>query len=312
MHKALICSLTGLFVALSTAAADKADDIKSWRSCSSMTGPVATIGEQQKRGGEAAAAAINAAGGHGAQYQDHSQGRQQPAIPKQAVRPVAESLWCRRSIRRPGHFCSEVSIPASDVYADNNVLMMSPASSNPALTGKGHPTVIRLYGRDDAQGGFMAPWIAREIQGQDDRDPHDSPTRQRFSPPWSRTTERSGVKEVDFEGIDSGEKDYGAIVTKLKNLQAPERLTSAVVTEAGERGAVGRPGLQAQSDRDGPLRRPPNSGPSPRQRRNVSPSRPIRAVPPMAAKALERFKNTQELRTRRLRPTTGIGAIARE
>ena len=44
--------------------------------------------------------------------------------------------------------------------------MMSPASSNPALTEKGYKTVMRLYGRDDAQGAFIAPWIAKKFEGK--------------------------------------------------------------------------------------------------------------------------------------------------
>src|SRR5271163_1406531 len=129
-----------------------------------MTGPVASIGEQMKRGAEAAAAAINDAGGVG--------GRKIKIVveddacdPKQAV-AVANLIVGQQIKFVDGHACSGSSIPAADIYADNDVLMRSPASSNPTLTEKGHPTIMRLYGRDDRQGEFIAPWIADRYKGK--------------------------------------------------------------------------------------------------------------------------------------------------
>jgi branched-chain amino acid transport system substrate-binding protein len=129
-----------------------------------MTGPVASIGEQMKRGADTAAAAINDAGG--------VEGRKIKIVieddacdPKQAV-AIANLIVGQQIKYVDGHACSGSSIPASDVYADNSILMMSPASSNPALTEKGHPTIMRLYPRDDRQGEFIAPWIADQYKGK--------------------------------------------------------------------------------------------------------------------------------------------------
>ena len=129
-----------------------------------MTGPLAAIGDQMKRGAEAAAAAINEAGG--------VSGRKIKIVveddacdPKQAV-AVANLIVGQQIKFVDGHACSGSSIPASDVYDDNNVLMMSPASTNPALTEKGYPTIMRDFPRDDAQGAFVAPWIAKKFKGK--------------------------------------------------------------------------------------------------------------------------------------------------
>ena len=162
MRTTLILSLTGLGLAAMTAPV-LADDI-TIAVAGPMTGPVASIGEQMKRGAEAAAAAINDAGG--------VNGRRIKIIieddacdPKQAV-TVANLIVGQQIKYVDGHACSGSSIPASDVYAENDVLMMSPASSNPALTEKGHPTIMRLYPRDDRQGEFIAPWIADRYKGK--------------------------------------------------------------------------------------------------------------------------------------------------
>ncbi len=162
MRKALILSLTGLGLS-ALAAPAPAQDI-TIAVAGPMTGPVASIGEQMKRGAEAAAAAINEAGGvNGRKIKIAVE--DDACDPKQAV-AVANLIVGQQIKYVDGHACSGSSIPASDVYADNNVLMMSPASSNPVLTEKGHATIMRLYPRDDAQGAFIGPWIAEKYKGK--------------------------------------------------------------------------------------------------------------------------------------------------
>src|SRR3712207_3763639 len=112
-----------------------------------MTGAVATIGEQLKNGAELAAQAINGKGGVNGNmvkvvvYDDACDPKQAVAI---ANRIVSEGIKFV-----DGHACSGSSIPASEVYAEADVLMMSPASSNPAMTDKaaeqGWTTIMRLY-----------------------------------------------------------------------------------------------------------------------------------------------------------------------
>jgi branched-chain amino acid transport system substrate-binding protein len=181
-----------------------------------MTGPVASIGDQMKRGAEAAAQAINEAGG--------VNGRKIKIVveddacdPKQSV-AVANLIVGQQIKFVDGHACSGSSIPASDIYAENNVLMMSPASSNPVLTEKGHPTIMRLYGRDDAQGAFIAPWIAKKYKDKKIAILHDkSAYGKGLATVVKDKLNAAGVHEVIFGGINPGEKDYTAIVTKLKN-----------------------------------------------------------------------------------------------
>ena len=60
-----------------------------------------------------------------------------------------------------GHLCSGVSIPASEVYARNGIIQITPASSNPRMTegNDSKPTIFRSYGRDDRQGNVAAAFI---------------------------------------------------------------------------------------------------------------------------------------------------------
>ena len=172
-----------------------------------------------KRGAEAAAEAINDTGGVNGQkikivVEDDV------CDPKQAV-AVANLIVGQQIKFVDGHACSGSSIPASEVYAENNVLMMTPASSNPLLTEKGHPTDMRLYVRDDAQGAFVAPSIAEKFKGKKIAILHDkSAYGKGLATVVKDKLNAAGVTEVLFEGINPGDKDYSAIVSKLKDAGA--------------------------------------------------------------------------------------------
>ena len=230
MKTGLIVSLAALALAAGAGGAF-ADDL-TIAVAGPMTGPVASIGEQMKRGAEAAAAAINEAGG--------INGRKVKIVieddacdPKQAV-AVANHIVSQQIKFVDGHACSGSSIPASEVYADNNVLMMSPASSNPVLTDKGHSTIMRLYGRDDAQGAFVGPWIAEKYKGQKVAVLNDkSAYGKGLATVVSQSMAKAGLKPVVEEGINAGEKDYSAVVTKLKAAGAEFVYFGGYHTEAG-------------------------------------------------------------------------------
>ena len=167
MRTAFVLSLAGFVSALAIAPV-KADDIVI-AVAGPMTGPVAAIGDQMKRGAETAAAAINEAGGIA--------GRNVKIVveddvcdPKQAV-AVANLIVGQQIKFVDGHACSGSSIPASDVYNDNKVLMMSPASTNPALTEKGYPTIMRDLPARRRAGRLRRAVDHQELHRQEDRHP---------------------------------------------------------------------------------------------------------------------------------------------
>jgi branched-chain amino acid transport system substrate-binding protein len=201
-----------------------------------MTGQLATIGDQFKQGAQAAADAINAAGGVGGRQIKLSIEDDQ-CDPKQAV-SVANRIVANGIMFVDGHACSGSSIPASAVYAEAGVLMMSPASSNPVMTddaaAKGWNTIMRLYTRDDAQGAFIGPWIAEKYKGKNVVVLHDkSAYGQGVADAVKATMNAGGLKEVLYEGINAGEKDYAALVTKLKDLKADVVYFGGYHPEAG-------------------------------------------------------------------------------
>jgi branched-chain amino acid transport system substrate-binding protein len=118
-----------------------------------MTGSLAEAGDEVKRGAELAAGDINATGGVNGRRVVLSI-EDDACHPKQAV-SVANHVVGEQIALVDGHVCSGASIPASAVYAEYGVLMMTPASVNSKLTdnafAKGWPTIMRLYARDDNQ-----------------------------------------------------------------------------------------------------------------------------------------------------------------
>ena len=146
----------GASLALSTAAL--AQDI-TIAVAGPMTGGESAFGRQMKNGAEQAVKDLNAAGGVlgkklALDVEDDA------CDPKQA-RSVAEKIASAKIPFVAGHYCSSSSIPASEAYADGNVLQITPASTNPLFTERKLWNVARVCGRDDQQ-GLVAGGLHRE------------------------------------------------------------------------------------------------------------------------------------------------------
>ncbi|MGH6859769.1 MAG: branched-chain amino acid ABC transporter substrate-binding protein, partial [Phyllobacterium sp.] len=100
-----------------------------------LTGPNAAFGAQIQKGAEAAVAEINAAGGLNGEQLKISLG-DDVSDPKQGI-SVANKFVADGVKFVIGHFNSGVSIPASEVYAENGILEVSPAATNPVYTERG-------------------------------------------------------------------------------------------------------------------------------------------------------------------------------
>lgn len=180
-----------------------------------MTGPYATFGQQMKAGAEQAVADLNAQGGVLGEQIKLEIG-DDACDPKQAV-AVANQLVGRGVSFVAGHFCSGSSIPASTVYTEEGVLQISPASTNPKLTDEGGPNVFRTCGRDDQQGQVAGDYLADHFADKKIAIVHD---KQAYSKGLADETKKQlnerGIDEVMYETITPGEKDYTALVSKLK------------------------------------------------------------------------------------------------
>ena len=180
-----------------------------------ITGPNAAFGAQLQKGTQQAVDDINAKGGVLGQKISVEVG-DDVSDPKQGV-SVANKFVGDGVTWVVGHFNSGVTIPASDVYQDNNILMITPSATNPKLTEAGKWDVFRTCGRDDQQGMVAAKYIADTMKGKKIAILHDKTTYGKgLADATMENLGKAGIKPVLYEGVNAGEKDYSAVVSKLK------------------------------------------------------------------------------------------------
>src|SRR6201992_1032259 len=180
-----------------------------------MTGGESAFGRQMKNGADMAVADINAAGGLLNKKLALEVG-DDACDPKQA-RSVAEKIGSSKTPFVAGHYCSSSSIPASEAYADGNVLQITPASTNPQFTERKLWNVARVCGRDDQQGSVAGDYIAKAYKGKNIAILNDKTTYGKgLADETKKALNKAGVTEKLFESYNKGDKDFNAIVSRLK------------------------------------------------------------------------------------------------
>lgn len=186
-----------------------------------ITGSSAAFGAQLKMGVEQAVEDVNAAGGVNGKKISVQAG-DDASDPKQGI-SVANKFVGDGVTWVVGHFNSSVSIPTSGVYMENGVLQITPASTNPALTnpdpktGESKWNVFRTCGRDDQQGAVAGDFIAKNYKGKKVAFVHDKKAYGKgLVDETKKALNALGVTEVLYDTINPGEKDYSAIVSKMK------------------------------------------------------------------------------------------------
>ncbi len=180
-----------------------------------VTGPVAQYGDMQFTGAKMAIEQINKAGGVngeklvGVVYDDACDPKQATAVANKVVNDGVQLVL--------GHLCSSSTEPASDIYEDEGILMITAASTSPSITEKGYQLVFRTIGLDSLQGPFAADHIINSIKPQRVAVIHD---KQQYGEGLATSVktelDKAGVNVVMFEGVTSGDKDFSALIGKLK------------------------------------------------------------------------------------------------
>ena len=197
-----------------------------------ITGSSAAFGAQLKNGAEQAIEDINAAGGILGQKislvigDDASRPDQGVSIANKFVGDGVKFVI--------GHFNSGVSIPASEVYNENGILQITPSSTNPVFTERKMWNVFRTCGRDDQQGAVAAAYIVEKLNGRKVAVIHDKMTYGKgLADETKKAMNARGVTEVLYEGVNAGEKDFSALVSKLRQLDVGIVMWGGLHTEGG-------------------------------------------------------------------------------
>jgi branched-chain amino acid transport system substrate-binding protein len=178
-----------------------------------MTGPNTQYGDEVKAGLLTAVETLNAAGGtqYKAEFIDDA------CEPKQAV-PAANRVVTSGAKFAVAHVCSGVTVPASKIYEQEGIVAITPGATSPLVTDtlNGHH-FFRTIGRDDQQGPFAAKYIAEKLKPKAAAVLHDKQTYGAgVAQHVKATLDKMKVPVVMYDGINAGDSDYSAVITKLK------------------------------------------------------------------------------------------------
>ena len=210
-----LATLTGVLVVSSGISLSHAAETIKIALAGPVTGPVAQYGDMQFIGAKMAVEQINRAGGvHGKEleavvYDD-------ACDPKQAV-AVANKIVNDDIRFVVGHLCSSSTQPASDIYEDEGILMITAASTSPDITERGYELIFRTIGLDSMQGPTAARYIISSVRPEKMAVIHD---KQQYGEGLASSVkaevEKAGIKVALYEGVTAGDKDFSALIAKLK------------------------------------------------------------------------------------------------
>ncbi|MGH8440321.1 MAG: branched-chain amino acid ABC transporter substrate-binding protein [Pseudomonas sp.] len=179
------------------------------------TGPVTQYGDMQFVGAKQAIKDINAKGGvdgkmlEAKEYDDACDPKQAVAVANKVVNDGVKYVI--------GHLCSSSTQPASDIYEDEGVIMITPAATSPEITSRGYKLVFRTIGLDSAQGPAAGNYIADHVKPKVVAVLHDKQQYgEGIATAVKQTLEGKGTKVAVFEGLNAGDKDFSSIIQKLK------------------------------------------------------------------------------------------------
>jgi branched-chain amino acid transport system substrate-binding protein len=233
MKKITISALTlGFAIAVAGTMAEPAAAQVKIGVAGPITGPNAATGAQMKNGVDQAAADLNKTGGILGQKITVEYG-DDVSDPKQGV-SVANDFAADGVKFVIGNYNSGVTIPSSEVYQENGILEITPASTNPTVTERGMWNIFRVCGRDDQQGRVAGNYILKHFKGKRIAFVNDKTTYGKgLVDETLKTIKTGGMDSVLYEGINTGEKDYSALVSKIKQSGADLVYFGGLYTEAG-------------------------------------------------------------------------------
>jgi branched-chain amino acid transport system substrate-binding protein len=185
-------------------------------SLSPLTGPYAADGNDIANGARAAIAVIEAQGGIPGFDKIQLLPEDSACDPRQAV-AAANKLVNTGVVGVVGAYCSSATIPASDVLAEEDVIMITPASTNPQVTERGLAYMYRMCGRDDDQGPAAVKFMTDHLKAKSVFIVDDKTTySQGLATEVATHARENGIKILAHDHVNQGDRDFSAVLTKVK------------------------------------------------------------------------------------------------
>ena len=195
----------------------KAEQVLKIGTMSPLTGPYAADGNDIRQGAEIAAEVFMEAGGIPGYAKIEVIPQDTACDPKQAV-AAANKLINEKVTAVVGAYCSSSTIPSSETLAEENIIMLTPASTNPNVTERGLPYMFRTCGRDDHQAPAAVKFMKEEegvktIFIVDDKTTYS----QGLAEGVAAAAKEVGIEVLEHDHVNQGDKDYSAVLTKIKS-----------------------------------------------------------------------------------------------
>lgn len=215
MKKILGTVMSGLLVAALMATAAPAKTLKIGM-MGPLTGPYAADGNDIANGTRVAIDVIMAEGGIPGFDKIELFPQDTACDPKQAV-AAANNLINEEVIGVIGAYCSSSTIPASETLAEEDILMLTPASTNEKVTDRGLPYMFRVCGRDDDQAPAAVKFMKEALGAKtvfiiDDKTTYS----QGLADGVNKSSKAMGLEVLAHEHVNQGDKDFSAVLTKVK------------------------------------------------------------------------------------------------
>jgi len=152
--------------------------------------------------------------------------------PKEAV-IVANRLVNKGAVAVIGHFNSSCTIPASRVYHDHKVPMITPAATNPKVTLQGFNNIFRVCGTDDQQGKVEAEFVVNVLKKKRIAILHDKTTYGQGLADYFKDNLKGKAEVVAYEAITQGDKDFTPVLTKVREKKPEVVMFGGIYTEGG-------------------------------------------------------------------------------
>jgi len=200
-----------------------------------LTGGLAHIGKDVENGARLAIEEINKSGLtiDGQKVTLVLDSQDDAADPRQGTQ-IAQKLVDDGVVAVVGHLNSGVSIPASKIYNDANITMITPSATNPTLTLQGYKVVYRMVGTDAQQGPALARYASTGLQAKTVAVVDDSTAYgQGLADQFEKMAASLGIKVLSHDSTNDKATDFRAVLTKIKGEQPDAIMYGGMDATAG-------------------------------------------------------------------------------
>ncbi len=183
---------------------------------SPLTGPYAADGNDIANGVKTAVEVIKAEGGVPGFDKIEVTSQDTACDPRQAVN-AANKLINLGVVGVIGAYCSSSTIPASETLSEEDIPMITPASTNEKVTERGLKYMFRMCGRDDDQSKIAVAFMQDHLKSKSVYIVDDKTTySQGLAENVKKKCKEVGIKVLAHDHVNQGDKDFSAVLTKVK------------------------------------------------------------------------------------------------